>query len=69
MKALHCNRDGCNRAEAETCDRTFIEVNLPPVTLPQDSDDDAPCWHELELHFCSTDCLMHWAAAQPVAVQ
>ena len=64
MKALHCNRDGCDRAEAETCDRTFIEVSLPQPG----EESEAKCWHDLELHFCTIDCLMHWAAAQPEEV-
>lgn len=57
MRALHCDRQGCGKWQPDNCEATFISLDMPV---------DSECMHDRERHFCSTDCLMHWAAAQPV---
>lgn len=58
MMAFHCDRQGCERWEKTGHDEKFLVVDLP----------GGGCPHENQRHFCSFDCLMHWAAAQPAVV-
>ncbi len=60
MMALHCDRDGCTRWEPCEHHGKFITVAFLGDQLRHDSE----CPHE-QRHFCGTDCLMFWAAAQP----
>ena len=66
MLTRTCDRTPCPRTEPEGCDARFITVELAAAGEHGQAERDGDCYCRLTKHFCSMECLMHWAAAQPV---